>query len=410
LALNYSDFYRKFGIFGQLFSREASMNFVFLSPHFPPNYYKFAVALKNHGVNVLGLADESYDSLRHELKSALKEYFRVNSMHNYDELVRALGYLTHRYGKLDRIDSHNEYWLETEARLRTDFNMPGIRTDQIGRIKRKSLMRETFVQAGVKVARGKVLKTMEDAAALIAETGYPLVAKPDVGVGAAATYKIHDENELRSFFETRPTVDYLFEEFVNGQIVTFDGLTDRDGTPVFMNSLVYSTGIMETVLNDDLVYYYTLREIPADVAAVGRRTLEAFDVRERFFHFEYFRQNRTGDLVALEVNMRPPGGLTTDMFNYACDIDVYNAWASIIAGKGFPYPDYTQKYHCCYVGRKSNRSYAHSEAEIFSAYKDKISHHESISGVFSAALGNYGYLVRSPELDEVLSIAKFIQE
>ena len=24
------------------------MNFVFLSPHFPPNYYRFAVALKNH--------------------------------------------------------------------------------------------------------------------------------------------------------------------------------------------------------------------------------------------------------------------------------------------------------------------------------------------------------------------------
>ena len=122
-----------------------------------------------------------------------------------------------------------------------------------------------------------------------------------------------------------------------------------------MNSLVYSTGIMETVLNDDLVYYYTLREIPADVESLGRRVLEAFDVRERFFHFEFFRQNGTGDLLALEVNMRPPGGLTTDMFNYACDIDIYDAWASIIAGKGFPYPDYTHKYYCCYVGRKSNR-------------------------------------------------------
>ena len=133
------------------------MNFVFLSPHFPPNYYRFAVALKNHGVTVLGLADEPYESLRAELKSSMAEYFRVNSMHNYDDLLRALGYFTHRYGKLDRIDSHNEYWLETEARLRTDFNMPGIRTDQIGRIKRKSLMRETFINAGIKVARGAVV-------------------------------------------------------------------------------------------------------------------------------------------------------------------------------------------------------------------------------------------------------------
>jgi hypothetical protein len=368
------------------------------------------VALKNHGVTVLGLADENYDSLHHELKSSLTEYFRVNNMHDYDELVRALGYFTHRYGKLDRIDSHNEYWLETEARLRTDFNIPGIRSDQIDRIKRKSLMRETFIKSGIKVARGGVAKTIADAQELIAETGYPLVAKPDIGVGAAATYKIHNESELKHFFETKPPVDYLMEAFVNGQILTFDGLTDRDGTPVFTNSLVYSSGIMETVLNDDLVYYYTLRDIPADLESLGCRTLEAFDVRERFFHFEYFRQHETGDLIALEVNMRPPGGLTTDMFNYSCDIDVYNAWASILAGKGYPYPDYIHKYYCGYVGRKSNRSYAHSEQEILACYEDKISHREQISGVFSAALGNYGYLVRSPELDEVLAIAKFIQE
>lgn len=386
------------------------MNFVFLSPHFPPNYFRFAVALKNYGVNVLGLADESYDSLRLELKYSLTEYFRVNDMHNYDELVRALGYFTHRYGKLDRLDSHNEYWLETEARLRTDFNIPGVRTDQIGRIKRKSLMRETFVNAGIKVARGKVVKSLEEAQELIEQTGYPLVAKPDIGVGAAATYKIHNEAELKRFFETKPPVDYLFEEFVNGQIVTFDGLTDLEGKPVFTNSLFYSSGIMETVLHDDLVYYYTLREIPDDIQALGLRVLEAFDVRERFFHFEFFRLHETGDLLALEVNMRPPGGLTTDMFNYSCDIDIYNAWASIIAGKGFPYPDYTRKYYCAYVGRKFNRSYAHSDEEILSTFNEKIRHHEAISGVFSAALGNYGYLVRSPDLEEVLAIAKFIQE
>jgi len=79
------------------------MNFIFLSPHFPPNYYQFAVWLKNLGVNVLGIADEHHDNLRPELKSALTEYFRVNDMHNYDELVRALGYFTHRYGKLDKV-------------------------------------------------------------------------------------------------------------------------------------------------------------------------------------------------------------------------------------------------------------------------------------------------------------------
>ncbi len=67
------------------------MNFVYLSPHFPPNYYQFCLHLHNLGVNVLGLADEPYDLLRPELRQVLSEYYRINDMHNYDELVRALG-------------------------------------------------------------------------------------------------------------------------------------------------------------------------------------------------------------------------------------------------------------------------------------------------------------------------------
>jgi hypothetical protein len=112
------------------------MNIVFLSPHFPPNYHLFCVHLHRLGVNVLGLADEPYELLRPELKAVLTEYYKVNNMHSYDELVRALGYLTHRYGKIDRIDSQNEYWLETEARLRTDFNIPGLKDKEIARVKR----------------------------------------------------------------------------------------------------------------------------------------------------------------------------------------------------------------------------------------------------------------------------------
>jgi hypothetical protein len=386
------------------------MNFVFLSPHFPPNYYAFATALKGLGVNVLGIADADYDSLSPALKAGLTEYYRVSDMHNYDELVRALGYFTHHYGKLDRLDSHNEYWLETEAHLRTDFNITGIRMDAIDRIKRKSKMKETFRQAGVRTARGGVVNTLEEALAIVKETGYPLVAKPDIGVGAAATYKIHNEAELKNFIASKPPVDYMLEEFVDGQIVTFDGLTDRDGVPVFTNSLLYSRGIMEIVLDDELVYYYTQREIPADVDALGRRLLRAFDVRERFFHFEFFRKTGSDELIALEVNMRPPGGLTTDMFNYACDIDIYYAWACMIAGREFPYVGYTQKYYCCYASRKDNRAFAHSEQEIMEKYGDKFCQTESISGVFSLALGNQGFIFRSPNFDEIVAIANFIQQ
>ena len=385
------------------------MNFIYLSPHFPPNYYLFCVHLHHMGVNVLGLADEPFEALKPALKSALTEYYRVSDMHNYDELVRACGYFTHRYGKLDRIDSQNEYWLETEAMLRTDFNMTGLKVVDMPKIKRKSVMKVYFQKAGVPVAHGKVVHTIAEAKRLIKEIGYPIVAKPDIGVGAAKTYKIHNETEIEQFFSQKPPIDYIIEEFIPGIICTFDGMTDQDGNIVFFTSHQYSQGIMETVINDENIYYYSLREIPADLEEAGRKIVKTFDIRERFFHFEFFRTPEN-QIVALEVNIRPPGGMTTDMFNYANDIDVYKEWANIIVYNKFMAP-YSRPYHCGYVSRKYNRTYAHSHEQILAAFGPAgIPHHETISGVFSAALGDYGYLIRSPELSEIIEMASYIQQ
>jgi len=385
------------------------MNFVYLSPHFPPNYYRFCVRLREEGVNVLGLADASYGALRPELRQALAEYYRVDDMNSYDALVRALGHFTHRHGKLDRIDSLSEHWMETEARLRTDFNLAGLRHDRIADVKRKSAMKEIYRSAGVRVAIGAVVRSLADARRLVAETGYPVVAKPDVGVGASSTFKIRDEGELRAFFDRKPPVDYIIEEFIQGKIFSFDGLADRDGNLVFFTAHAFSQGIMETVNEDDHLFYYSLREIPEDLEEAGRRTARAFDVRERFFHFEFFRADSDGGIVALEVNLRPPGGLTTDMFNYANDIDIYREWARVVAHNRFT-AAWSRPYHVGYVGRKRNKRYVHGHGGILSAFGGLLVHHEEIHSIFRAAIGDYGYLLRSKELGEVVAAARYIQE
>ncbi len=385
------------------------MNVVYLSPHFPPNYRMFCVRLREEGANVLGIADAPYESLRPDLREALREYYRVGDLHDYDALVRALGYFTHRYGKLDRIDSHSEYWLETEARLRTDFNLFGIRADGIADAKRKSRMKEVYRRAGVNVARGAVVRTLEEARRFLRTVGYPVVAKPDVGVGAAATWKIHSEEELARFFERKPPVDYIVEEFVRGRIFSFDGLADRGGNLVFWTAHAYSQGIMETVNEDNHVFYWSLRAIPADLEDAGRRTAKAFGVRERFFHFEFFRREEDGALVALEVNLRPPGGLTTDMFNYANDVDIYREWARLVVHGRFE-AKWARPYHCGYIGRKNGKRYAHSHAEVLARFGPRIVHHEPIDSIFRAAIGDYGYLARSPVAEEVHEVARYVQE
>ena len=384
------------------------MNCVFLSPHFPSQYHRFCLQLKQAGANALGIGDAPYETLPPEVRAALSEYYRVERMDEYDQLVRACGFFTHKYGKIDRIDSLNEYWLGTEARLRDDFNVFGLRQDDIGMIRRKSEMKEKFREAEIPVAQGRVVDTLAAARALIRETGYPVVAKPNEGVGALDTFRLDTDEDLERFFAAKPPVPYILEAFVKGTIVSFDGLCDRDGTPVFWTSHVFSQGIMETVNEARHLAYYSQRAIPAALEAAGRRCLQAFKVRERFFHIEFF-QTGPEHYTALEVNMRPPGGFTTDMFNYACDIDIYRIWAELLVhGRG---PDhFDRSYHCCYASRKNGLAYVHSHEEILARFGADLCQVDRVPGVFASALGDMGYIFRCRDLDRLNTITAFIHQ
>jgi hypothetical protein len=382
------------------------MNYVSFSPNFPPNYYPFCVNLRKLGVTVLGLFDAPYDSLRPELKAGLNEYYKVSNAHNYDELVRGMGYFTHRYGKIDRLESHNEYWLESDARLRTDFNIPGFHNEDMARIKRKSEMKKVYIKAGIPVARGLIIRTLEEAKAFVDEVGFPIVAKPDIGVGAYKTYKLHSQAELDNFFNNKPLEDYIFEEFIEGHIQTFDGLVNQDGKIVFSSTMVFKEGVMDLVNESLDFWYYTMREIPEELEKAGHKLVTAYHLRERFFHFEFFCTPSSG-MVALEVNLRPPGGLTTDMWNYANDIDIYKEYANVVVTNCFN-AVVERPYYCGYVGRRNNREYLHPHNEVIASFPQHLVHYEPISGIFSSAIGDYGYLIRSPDWDELSDISAWI--
>lgn len=384
------------------------MNVVFLSPHFPPNFWPFSARLREAGHTVLGLADAEYHELRPELQAALTEYYKVSDLHRYEELVRALGYFTYKYGKLERLDSMSEYWLETEAQLREDFNIFGLRPADMDKVKRKSVMKELFRQAGLRVARGQVCRDPVELQNFVDEVGYPLVAKPDIGVGAAKTYKITSDDELKEYIAQKPPVDYIVEEFVPGRIITYDGLTDIQGNIVLDSSMEYSKGVMEVVNQDTDIYYYMVREIPEDLREAGRAIVKAFGVRERFFHFEFFRLE-DGSLVALEVNMRPPGGLSVDMFNYANDMDIFREYANLLS-TGKISQRAQHPYFCTYVGRKDHIHYKRPHEQVVAEYGPLIAHHERINGIFAGAIGNYGYILRHPDLKTLLEAAQGIQE
>ena len=375
------------------------MNFVFISPNFPESYRWFCIRLRENGVNVLGVGDARYEELHPDLRAALTEYYKVDSLADYDQMVRALGHFTGEYGKLDWVESNNEFWLELDAALRTDFNITtGLKSDEIVKYKSKSLMKEYFKAAGVPAARFLKLTTLEAALAFTAETGYPVVVKPDSGVGATATYKLSSDDEVRAFFRELPAEPYLMEEFVPGVVTTYDGVCNSKGEVLFAASHISPDSIMDMVNEGVPCCYYVDRQIPPEVEKAGRAVLKAFGASRRFFHLELFRLTadkaglgRAGDIVALEVNMRPCGGFTPDMINFSRSTNVYKIWADMVAFGGTDMP-VGEHFYCAYAGRRDGKPFLYSHEQIMQKYQGHMRMVDRIPDALADAMGNQMYV------------------
>ncbi|MDY2946986.1 MAG: ATP-grasp domain-containing protein [Mannheimia varigena] len=389
------------------------LNFVMISPHFPTNFETFAVRLRETGFNTLGIADTPYEQLSENLRNNLTEYYRVDNMEDYEQVYRAVAYFAHKYGRIDRIESHNEYWLELDAKLRTDFNVFGYKSDDMLAIKTKAQMKEVFRKAGLKVAQGRVFKDDEDARKLAKQLKFPVIVKPNSGVGASDTYKIKTAEELEAFFGYKnPNVEYIMEEFIAGDIITFDGLTDRDGNIVFYSSLEYSEAVLDTVSKDGDMFYYVPREISEKLVEMGKVCVKAFNVRERFFHFEFFRvkgeKGKKEEILPLEINCRPPGGLTIDMWNYANDFDVFREFANIVKENKF-YSDIQHPWNVVYISRKANQNYVNSIEAVCEKFAGNIISIQTVPGVFAKIMGEHGILARTETMEQMRKIAQFAQ-
>ena len=409
------------------------MNFIFISPHFPHTYWEFCDRLKKNGVNTLGIADAPYDTLSDDVKNSLTEYYKVDNLENYDEVYRAVAFFAFKYGKIDWIESNNEYWLEQDARLRTDFHVTsGLQYNEIAAIKEKSEMKKYYHIGNIPTARQiKASEGLLSALEFAAIVRYPLIAKPDVGVGAGGTHKIHDYDELSNFFDTVPNVqNYVIEEFITGDICSYDAIVNASGQPLFESMTVWPPSIMDIVNKHLDLSYYVDKNIPESLRNIGRKTVEAFNVKSRFVHLEFFRLNTNreglgniGDFVALEVNMRPAGGYTPDMINYAHSTDVYKIWADMIcynksqlasayqhnSGNALSLP-WHNEYYCAFASRRDIYKYAHSNEDVKNKYKDRLVMCERMPEILSGAMGNQMFTVKLDEYNDVEEFVHYVHE
>lgn len=385
------------------------MNYLLVSPNFPISQEFFSKGLKEKGINVLGVGSESYDALSQTLKDNLVEYFRVNDLEDYEEVFRAVAFLTYKHGKIDRIESNNEYWLELDARLREDFNIYGVKPKQLELTKYKSKMKTMFKEAGARVAKGYAANNKEELNGILKKLELPLIAKPDNGVGSANTYKLLTQRDVEEFInEWNEKVSYFFEEFVeNGVLCTYDGLINQHGDIVFETSFIYTQPTLDLV-NNGLDYANIIEpNIDPKLKELGQRIVYKFGMRERFFHIEFFRLP-DGEYIVLEYNNRIAGGTCVDLYNYSYNISLYEIYADVVLDKKIK--DIVTNKYTLSLSRRNRYQYKNSLEDIKAKYSYSIRMITTVPEVFSAAMGNTIIIISVENKEQITEVMNYVHE
>ena len=392
------------------------MNFIFVSPQFPDSYYLFCEGLKKRNVNVLGIGDTPHNQLSQQVINSLTEYYYVTNLEDYEQMLRAVAFFTFKYGKIDWIESNNEYWLYQDALLRKDFNIKhGFSLQQLNDYQSKEKMKEFYYKANVPCARYCMVKDFNTILKFVEEVGYPIVIKPNKGVGACQTYKIENEEQLKQY-GTYDLKNMIAEEYVNGDICSFDGITNSKNEILFCTSHMYGTPLMDVVNDKSEVSCYSRIKIPEKLMDIGKRVVKAFDTTSRFFHFEFFilkedhdNLGKKGDYVGLEVNMRPPGGFIPDLINYAYDFNIFDLWAEMIIDDTF-IVNKQKVYSTGFAGRWLNKEYAYSIEELQGKYGAHILFVIHLPDALKDAMGDYVIGVRFGSEKETKQFIKNAQK
>ena len=188
------------------------------------------------------------------------------------------------------------------------------------------------------------------------------------------------------------------EEFLDGSIVSFDGIANSQSEVVVAFKETFPTPIAEVVNKNTDVFYYAESKMPQTYRKMGERIIKAFNVKSRCFHTELFKLNsdkpgfaKKGEIVGLEINLRSPGGETPDLLNLVAKTDYYEAYASMIVSDVSHLDNETNKIAFS-INRKFGINYAHSSDDIMNTYKDNLRSHGYYPESFRNALGDEYFL------------------
>ena len=99
--------------------------------------------------------------------------------------------------------------------------------------------------------------------------------------------------------------------------------------------------------------------------------------------------------------MRPAGGFTPDMYNFAYETDVYQIWADMIAFDKVTLSMDRPRHNCAFVGRRDGKHYALDDNAVMERYGASMKMWGRIPDALAGAMANQMFVANFDTVEEV---------
>lgn len=319
---------------------------VFVAPRFLENtnrYVKAFAQLDDVTLSVVSADPES--AIPAALRPRVAAHYGVEDALDGAQITEAVRALSKHVGRVDRLAGALEQLQLPMAMARDAVGIEGINGEVARNFRDKDRMKAVLREHGVPVARSVLVRSPHELALFIGHVGYPVIVKPQAGLGSRATFRVENTEDLAALrakgvvpSESQPL---QVEEFVKAREHTCETVTVR-GQPVWRSGTRYFPTPLE-VLETPWVQYCVLlpREADAEPWAgfhpVNTAALAALfgehahtAAGTALTHMEWFLREDGSSLVN-EVGARPPGVQIMPLMGLAHETDLVADWAELIA-------------------------------------------------------------------------------
>jgi hypothetical protein len=291
------------------------------------------------------VSEDPAEAIPAPLKPRIAGHYQVKHSLDGDALTDAVRRIGRGVGKVDRLAGALEQLQLPLAKVRDALDIEGLRSSVAKNFRDKDRMKDVLRAANVPVARSGLVVSRAALQKLIDQIGFPLIIKPQAGLGARATYRVGSAEELEQLERRNitPTTSnpLQVEEFVRARERTCETITIK-GKAVWRSGTRYLPSPLE-VLEEPWKQYCVLLPREEDdpdfvrFHPVNEQALTALfgptgstAAGTALTHMEWFLRD-DGTALVNEVGVRPPGVQIMPLMSIAHEVSFWDVWAELIS-------------------------------------------------------------------------------